>query len=542
MGIDLLNIALAFVEGFALVASPCILPILPIILSASIEGSRKRPYGIILGFVLSFALFTYFSRQLVLLFGIDLNIVRNVSFVLLLALGLIMLSGYLTEKFNQFTQIFANLGYKASQGDTQTGFGSGIVFGGLIGLIWTPCAGPILAAVIVQTILQTSNISSFLTILSFAIGAAIPMLIIILFGRELSSKFNFLEHNANLLRKILGAIIILAVLYMMYGIQILTTSKNLSSKPNLVADKLFDALKTPYKAPDPSNITAWVNSPPLTMQQLQGKVVLVDFWAYSCINCVRTIPYLLDWYQKYHVHGFEIIGVHSPEFDFERNLANVKKAVQQYKIPYPVALDNNFSTWKSYNNNYWPAHYLINKQGKVVYTHFGEGNYDTTENNIRYLLGLHGLNQTKLENSRENILETPETYLGYSRADRYLSPETLSKDKTATYSYPKDLAANCWALKGLWLINAENISTGKKDAAIKLHFNAKKVFAVMGANANKSVKVKILLNGQQVKQEELAVTGHNLYPLLDLDESSDGILELKASDSGLEIYTFTFGD
>jgi cytochrome c biogenesis protein CcdA len=541
MEIDLLNMGLAFIEGLALVASPCILPILPIILSASIEGSRKRPYGIILGFVLSFALFTFFSRQLVLLFGIDLNVVRNVSFGLLIFLGLIMISSYLTEKFNQFTQVFANIGFKASQGDDQAGFGSGVIFGALIGLIWTPCAGPILAAVIVQTILQHSNFSSFLTILAFAIGAAIPMLIIILFGRQLSSKFQFFENKAGLLRKLLGVIIIFAVLFMMYGPDLSTVSASAKVTANNLGDELEEGIKSPYKAPDPTGITSWVNSEPLTMEQLKGQVVLVDFWAYSCINCKRTIPYLLDWYKKYHDKGLEIIGVHAPEFDFERDLANVKNAVQQDQIPYPVALDNNFSTWQAYKNHYWPAHYLVDKEGNVVYEHFGEGDYDITENNIRFLLGIHEPMQAKVEAGERNIFETPETYLGYSRSNAYSSPETMQKDQSAIYSYPTSLHKNVWAIKGSWKINEQFISTEEKNAAIKINFNAKKVFAVMGSPENKTINVKVLLNDKELHDKTITVKGHNLYSVVELPASAEGIVELVADEPGLDIYTFTFG-
>lgn len=221
MQLDIINIGLAFIEGLALIASPCILPILPIILASSLEGSRTRPYGVVLGFVFSFVLFTLGSRQLVLLFGLDLNLIRNISFAVLMLLAIIMMSSCLTERFNQFTQGLANIGYKLNAHETQTGFFSGLAFGGLIGLIWTPCAGPILAAVIVQTILQQSSFLSWLTILAFAIGAALPMLIIILFSRQIANKTKLLEKHAIAMRKILGLIIFIAVLLMINGVGIL---------------------------------------------------------------------------------------------------------------------------------------------------------------------------------------------------------------------------------------------------------------------------------------------------------------------------------
>ncbi len=218
MNTALINIALAFLEGFALIISPCILPILPIILSGSLEGGKKRPVGIIVGFVLMFALFTFFSKQLVALSGVDLNLIRLISFGLLLLLGIIMVSSFLTEKFSRITQRLANVGSSLHiVNNPQGGFFSGILFGGLVGLIWTPCAGPILAAVIVQTVIQQTTLSSFFTVLFFGLGAAIPMLFIALLGRQILTKFSFLRDHAGLFRKILGVIIIISVLFMIAG-------------------------------------------------------------------------------------------------------------------------------------------------------------------------------------------------------------------------------------------------------------------------------------------------------------------------------------
>ncbi len=218
MRVELINIGLAFLEGFALIISPCILPILPIILSGSLEGGKKRPLGIIIGFVLVFALFTLFSKKLVELSGLDLNLIRNISFVLLLALGIVMISTYLTEKFSHLTQRLANVGSSFTVvNNPEGGFFSGILFGGLVGFIWTPCAGPILAAVIVQTVIQQTTLNSFLTLLSFGIGAAVPMLIIALLGRRILTQFSFFRNRASFFRKILGVIIIASVIFMIAG-------------------------------------------------------------------------------------------------------------------------------------------------------------------------------------------------------------------------------------------------------------------------------------------------------------------------------------
>ncbi len=332
-------------------------------------------------------------------------------------------------------------------------------------------------------------------------------------------------------------IIILAVVAMVFGNSIYITKTTSASTNAATGTELQNGVAQPFPAPDFKDISAWINSPPLHIQDLRGKVVLIDFWAYSCINCIRTLPYLIDWYSKYHKQGFEIIGVHSPEFDFERNLQNVQAAVKADKILYPVALDNSFATWQNYNNLYWPAHYLIDKNGDVVYEHFGEGEYNVTENNIRYLLGLGSAMPTALE-AQKMTVTTPETYLGYERSQEFLSNENKSLDIAATYSYPAHLPLNAWALQGSWIIQGQKIISAQKGAAIKIHFTGKQVFAVMGCT-KPPVHVQRKFNG--VPASTIEVTEHKLYTFFSEPDATDGELELIADAPGLEIYTFTFG-
>ncbi len=545
---ELLNISLAFLEGFALIISPCILPILPIILSGSLEGGKKRPFGIIFGFVLAFALFTFFSRQLVQSLGIDLNIIRNLSFGFLILFGIIMISDTLTNLFSQFTsKIFHLDSVIKGNNQTQQSFFSGVFFGSLIGLVWTPCAGPILAIVIVQSVLQKTNLFSFFTILSFGLGAAIPMLIIALLGRKVMEKLSFFRKNAVILRKFLGLLIVLSALFLIFGNSVAFSLDK--EDPTKAAVSLKSSLSNPYPAPAITGITTWINSKPLELRELKGKVILIDFWAYSCINCIRTLPYLKSWDQKYRDQGLVIIGMHSPEFDFEKDYNNVKKAVDEYNIHYPVALDNNFSTWQNYHNQYWPAHYLIDKNGYVVYQHAGEGQYDVTENNIQALLGMQGPYTQASEKAGVSFFQTPETYLGYQRQEKYYSPETIVRDQPSNYSFPNQLPRNAWALNGLWNIGLQKIVATKSGSSIKIHFNAAKVYAVMGSKKNTTIPVKVMLNGElviaekgkDIKDSHVVVNGDKLYSLIELENSASGILELISEAPGLEIYTFTFG-
>ncbi len=547
MQVDILNIGLGFLEGFALIISPCILPILPIIFAGSLTGNKKRPFGIIIGFVLIFSLFTFFSRKLVQNIGIDLNLIRHVSFVLLLFLGMIMLSTYLTEKFSWLTQRLANIGSSLhSVNNPQGGLFSGIFFGGLVAIIWTPCAGPILAAVIVQSVIQQTNLMSFLTLCAFAFGAAVPMLLIAFFGRELINKLNFLKTHTTLFRKILGVIIILSVGYMFYSEQAVGISNKIDTKntTNNLSMNLQNGLPTPYPAPAIDGIDAWINSTPIKLDDLKGKVVLIDFWTYSCINCIRTLPYLNNWYHQYHDKGLIIIGVHSPEFDFEKKLDNVKNAAIHDGIKYPVALDNQFVTWQNFHNRYWPAHYLIDKNGYVVYTNFGEGDYDIAENNIRYLLGLNQSTTPTTNNTSSiaTIDQTPETYLGYSRAQHFSSPEPTIKNQSAHYTFPEKLEKNNWALQGNWTIMANRIVSMQKDASIEINFSARHVFVVMGNITDKKMVIKLLIkNEKNIITKYIDVNKHSLYEAISFNEPSNGILQIISSSPGLEIYTFTFG-
>lgn len=549
MYVDLVNVGLAFIEGFALIISPCILPILPIILSGSLTGSKSRPIGIVAGFIITFTLVTLFSRAIVLSTHISQDLIRNLSYGILLLLGIVMLSRTLTDKFNLLTSRLTSVGSSLSTvNNPQSGFWGGLLFGGLVGIIWTPCAGPILAAVIVQVVIQKTTLTSIVVVSAFAIGAGLPMFLIALIGRGVINRFAVFRNYTSIFRQLLGLIIILTILYLIFfpggGLSSGQNEKNEQTEVN----SLLNGLEHPYPAPQIEGIDTWINSTPLTWNDLKGKVVLIDFWTFSCINCIRTLPYLKDWYAKYHDKGFEIIGIHSPEFQFEHDVNKVKNAVEQFGIHYPVALDNNFVTWQNFKNQYWPAHYLVNQNGEVVYVHFGEGEYDVTENNIRYLLGM---NEPVTETKKIEAFspgQTAETYLGYKRAERFASPDPVIKDTSAVYTYPDVLKINHWALQGEWIISAEKAVSSKANASAKIHFRASKVYMVMGTE-KQPVTLTVLLNGKNMSESfgkdvvdgKLQVRENRLYSLVDLNQESDGVLEVIADAPGLQIYTYTFG-
>lgn len=542
------EIGLAFIEGLALIASPCILPVLPLVLTASVDGGRRRPFGIITGFILSFSAFALLSRQLVTLLNIDLDTLKDVSLGLLFLFGMTLIIDRLSQGFGRLTRGLADVGNRLSSGATG-GLASGVAIGSLIGLVWTPCAGPILATVLVQVIRQQTDISSLLIVLAFAVGAGIPMLIIALTGRRIMKKLSFFTAHAEAVRKAFGVVILLSVTFIASGVDAQSLFSRHGTREGNAPLTLEEGLRNPYPAPPFAGIQEWLNSKPLTMAQLKGKVVLVDFWTYSCINCVRTLPYVTAWDRKYRDKGLVIVGVHSPEFEFEKKLENVKDAVAAHNIQYPVALDNHLDTWSNFNNRYWPAHYLIDRNGNVVYTHFGEGKYDVTENNIRYLLGLKGKAAEAGSRPAFVINQTPETYLGYARSDSYMGDGTVVNDVAQDYRFPSFLPPDTWALSGRWNVQADKVVSGEAGAALQLNFTARKVFLVLGTATGKPAHARISLNGEPVAADagkdapggRLTVDHSTLYELIDQPTARNSLLQIRALEPGLEAYAFTFG-
>lgn len=306
-----------------------------------------------------------------------------------------------------------------------------------------------------------------------------------------------------------------------------------------------EVLPASNPAPDIAGIAQWFNSEPLTMAQLKGKVVLVDFWTYSCINCIRTLPYIEHWYEQYKAQGLVVIGVHSPEFPFESQPANVAKAIKQFGITYPVALDNQFATWMNYHNSYWPSHYLIDRNGQIVESHFGEGNYIETENKIRDLLGMQPTSALNTEVSMTSNGQTPETYLGLDRAERFASRE--SRLSLQTYSFPAKLELHDWALQGKWLSQDDFIVSNTTQAQLKLHFKAWKVFLVMGEQDGNPVAISVHLEhginvSPEVHNNTLLVNEHRLYELAVANDVADNIITITAGNAPVEMYSFTFGN
>jgi cytochrome c biogenesis protein CcdA/thiol-disulfide isomerase/thioredoxin len=525
----------AFLAGIVTILSPCILPILPVILATSVtdENSKRRPYGIVVGFVLSFTFFTLFLTTLVKYLGIPADSLRTLSVIVIAGFGLSLLIPRFQLMMESLFSRLANL-MPSSAG--KTGFGGGMLIGLSLGLLWTPCVGPILASVISLALTGTVTSDAFFITLAYSLGTAIPMYLVIVLGRNLFTKVPWLLSNTGKIQKIFGLIMILVALAIYQGYDrnfqtyVLTKFPQYGAGLTQFEDKAFlkDDLKDMSK-PDvklkkvgvlASELKVggeWFNSNPLTMKELKGKVVLVDFWTYTCINCIRTLPYLKNWHDKYNDKGLVIIGVHAPEFEFEKSADNVKKAITDFEIKYPVMQDNDFSTWRAYRNQYWPAKYLIDKDGNIRYTHFGEGEYDETELAIQELLAEAGTEISEVPNNQVTPTygRTHETYLGSERS---------GNESYVTYS-------------GKWNQSREytNPAAGSK---LRLEFNAKSVYLVM-RNTGSPATVKVYVDGKAVK--EIIVDKDMLYTLVDLDAPGRHILQLEFLDGNAELFAFTFG-
>jgi thiol-disulfide isomerase/thioredoxin len=460
----------------------------------------------------------------------------------------------------------------------RSGFGGGLLIGLSIGLLWTPCVGPILASVISLAITGTVTLDAFLITLAYSLGTAIPMFLIMLGGQNALRQVPWLLANLAHIQKLFGVLMILTAIGIFFNVDRRFQTFVLNTFPHYGAgltkfednelirnqlDKktgeeikkedmgkpMFDFIEPKgVKAPEIIPGGVWFNSQPLTLKELKGKVVIIDFWTYSCINCQRTLPYLRDWNEKYKDKGLVIIGVHAPEFEFEKNEKNVAQAIKDFNLTYPIVQDNDFATWRAYNNRYWPAKYFIDKEGYVRYSHFGEGAYDESEKVIQELLKEAGATDisSEINNPTYQIqARTPETYLGYGRIDRFASSETIKKDALSTYSAPESLGSNQMAYTGNWNI-MEEYANPQKGAKLYLNFDAQEVFLVMRTKGSPA-KVKVYVDdklqnfGEDNIGGTVTVDKDTLYKLIKLPTPGKHNLRLEFEDSNAELYAFTFG-
>jgi cytochrome c biogenesis protein CcdA/thiol-disulfide isomerase/thioredoxin len=539
----LLLLGFSFLAGIFTALSPCILPVLPAILTAGIVGGRLRPLGTILGLTCSFSFFTLTLSWIVHATGISPIVFRYVAIALILFFGLVMIFPGLSNWFAKITAPIANLGQKIQGSQPRQGFWGGIVFGIALGLLWTPCAGPILGSITTLVATGGINFAAILMTVCYSMGAGIPMLLYAYGSLKLVNSFRFLSRYLERIRQCFGILMLLFACILIFNWDMLINEKlsqffpELFSEKNLKIENKLKVINPQVNlsengpAPEIVGIKEWFNSPPLALSDLRGKVVLVDFWTYSCINCIRTLPYLNNWYRDYKEYGFVIIGVHTPEFEFEKNYDNVKKAVAQFGIAYPVGIDNNYATWSAYHNTYWPADYLIDQNGIIRMTHFGEGEYGEMENAIRSLLGMSPLEIKPSEEKNRPI--SPETYLGSERGHSYKM--SIKPGSTIDYQYEEPLKSGQVGLKGLWQVEQEYIMAEGDNCYIDLVFLASQVYLVLGGAS--SLPLEIILDGQSYRG--ININDDKKY---DIASTSYGTHQLSLKvPKGIRAYSFSFG-
>ncbi|WP_343573008.1 cytochrome c biogenesis protein DipZ [Mycobacterium sp.] len=573
----MLSLALiGLVGGLITGISPCILPVLPVIFFSGTQGTQgaddgavavstkrevRRPYRVIGGLVLSFSLVTLAGSALLSLLHLPQDVIRWVALAALMAIGL----GLIFPRFEQLLERpFARIPQKQI-GTRASGFGLGLA----LGVLYVPCAGPVLAAIVVAGATANIGLPVVILTMSFALGTAVPLLFFALAGQRVAQRVSAFRRRQRQIRVIAGIVTLLLAVALVFnlpavlqraipdytsslenklgGDQKVQQALNLGGIVNDQNKGLSNChngsaqLENCGPAPDLKGITAWLNTPaalPVDLHALRGKVVLIDFWAYSCINCQRAIPHVEGWYKAYQDKGFEVIGVHTPEYAFEKVTDNVKKGIADLGITYPVALDNGYSTWTNYRNRYWPAEYVIDASGIVRHVKFGEGDYNGTENIIRELLaaarpGVALPPPVDAPDTTPTLDLTPETYFGVGKMTNYAGTGVYDEGR-ATFAYPPVLPDDSFALQGSWALDYQGATADSDSSSIELNYHAKNVYMVVGGTGSLSVT-------RDGKTTTVPVSGpptaHQIVATKDVDRAT---LDVRAS-KGIQVFSFTYG-
>lgn len=546
---------LSVIAGILTVFSPCVLPLLPVIVGGSIESpsDRCRPYIIAGSLIASLVLFTLLLKATAVLIGIAPSFWKIASGLLVIGLGLAMLFpdmwSRLTSRTSLNTSSHSLLESAQKQSDSRF---SAVLTGAALGPVFNSCSPTY--AWVVATVLPSRPMVGMVYLGLYCVGLAAMLLAISLMGRSLIDKLGWAATPRGWFQRLIAVIFIIVGLLVSTGASQRVETWLVSWAPSLTdierelipdTSEVKDPFSTALGTPELRGIDHWINSEPLTLEKLQGKVILVDFWTYSCINCIRTQPYLNSWYDAYHDEGLEIVGVHAPEFSFEKLPGNVERAVREAEIRYPVALDNDFATWNSFRNQYWPAKYLIDREGRIRYSHFGEGNYDEIEAKIRELLDTSVPQAAQpIAVEQPSLGQSPETYLGYRRAYGYTG-DTRFEPGTATFTPSRAMAANGWTLGGTWEVDTEKITAQADGASLSYRFSGQQVFLVLGGPQGARVRVSIdgleQPGGSDVIDGELTIDSYRLYRLARLPRfSEDSVITLEF-DKGVSAHAFTFG-
>lgn len=578
----MLVLILAYLGGVLTIVSPCILPVLPFVFARSDRPFVRSGLPLLAGMAVTFAL----VATLAAVGGgwaVRANEVGRWAALALLALfGLALIFPALSERMTRpLVALGSRLTDRAGSGG---GIGSSLLLGVATGLLWAPCAGPILGIIFTTAALQGASASTTLLLLAYAAGAATSLGVALLAGGRIFQRLKRSLGAGERIKQVLGIFVLLGVGAIALGLDTRVLAQLSSAQTTVIESTLARKLgvesrdqttKTATGAggmlvlpvegrlPPLDGIGPWINSAPVTREQLRGKVVLIDFWTYSCINCLRSIPYVRAWHERYARDGLVVIGVHAPEFAFERELGNVKEAVRDLKISYPVALDNGYKLWRAFDNRYWPAHYFIDAQGRVRYHHFGEGDYAKSEKVIRQLLAEAGrapvgpaasaqATQAAEIGAAFSDLKSRETYIGHRRAENFVSPGGMAKDEAKLYEIPDRLRLNQWALGGLWTVGTQSAKLESGKGSIAYRFHARDLHLVLSPGPDgRPVRFRVLIDGKppgvdaggDVQADGSGVvTGERLYQLFrQQGPVRERLFTIELLDPGVSAFAFTFG-
>lgn len=582
---------LVFLGGVLTILSPCILPVLPFVFARAEQPFLKSGLPMLVGMAATFAGIASLAA-VGGAWAVHINQYgRVLALIMLAAFALTLLSKRLADLV---ARPFVALGNRLVQdaADQHDGGGAGRAFllGIATGLLWAPCAGPILGLVLTGAAISGPNTQTSLLLFAYAAGAATSLGAALLIGGRVFALMKKSLGAGEWVRRGLGVAILFAVVAIAAGWDTDVLTRLSLNGTNRLEQSLIERINpapandaaamnggnammssaaasstadAEDQLPSLAGATAWINSAPLTPESLRGKVVVVDFWTYSCINCLRSLPYVKAWSEKYKDYGLVVLGVHAPEFAFEKDLNNVQRAVKEMKIAYPVALDNNFSIWQAFNNRYWPAHYFIDAQGRIRDHHFGEGDYAESEATIRQLLTEAGAKNlpsagAEIEASGvqaaadSNHVQSPETYLGYERADNFAATPALQQDQSAAYQLPAALTRNQWGLAGKWRVDPEKATLAGGPGKIAFRFYARDLHLVIGPGADgKPLKFRVTLDGQAPLQSHGAdvdeqgngvVREQRLYQLIrQAGAVGEHTFAIEFPDGGAQAFAFTFG-
>jgi cytochrome c biogenesis protein CcdA/thiol-disulfide isomerase/thioredoxin len=566
-------ILLAFLGGALTILSPCILPVLPFVFARAEQPFLKSGLPLLVGMAVTFAGIATLAA-VGGAWAVRVNQYGRVfALILLAAFAVSLLSRHMSDGL---ARPFVKLGNRLSQPALGTGPGllNSLLLGVATGLLWAPCAGPILGLVLTGAALSGPNARTTLLLIAYAAGAAASLALATLAGGRIFKTLKNSLGAGEWIRRGLGIAVLVAVVAIALGWDRGLLTQLSYASTNRVEQSLINAIipRSPAvpgthgdgEMPSLAGATAWLNSAPLTPQALRGKVVVVDFWTYSCINCLRSLPYVEAWYSRYKDHGLVVIGVHTPEFAFERNEDNVRRAVSDLGITYPVAMDNDYAIWRAFNNQYWPAHFFIDSTGRIRSHHFGEGDYDQSEQTIRQLLteagytdlppsgtGAAGANGVQAAADITHV-QSPETYVGYRRAESFASPGGLVHDSSHHYELPASLAPNQWALAGTWAVDPEKAVLSTAPGKIEFRFFARDLHLVLGPGADgKPVRFRVQLDGAAPGANHGTDTDVNgsgiireqrLYQLIrQSGEVGQHVFTIEFEDGNAQAYAFTFG-